>query len=189
MTTANIHPCTCRVCSIPASEPFDVEPIDFLQCEWTFRHFSPAGYLGDEAEVAWWQTFEPHAKPWILSAIAAGEIEGPIEAWHGAKTLISSGYDAFDGQREWLEMNGFQLLFETFGHGGLLEGWSITNVVAGMRSFMAYLTAQDVVAADAGAHILAELETWQPRIVAYFDNDGPWFRDPRASDSAQQRRA
>ena len=119
MTTANIHPCTCPVCSIPDSEPFDVEPIDFLQCEWTFRHFSPHAFFGNETNEAWWKTFEPHAKPWILSAIAAGEIEGPIEAWHGAKTLISSGYDDCDGQREWLEMNGFQLLFETLGHGGL----------------------------------------------------------------------
>tara|TARA_R110002096_G_scaffold77896_11_gene183483 strand:+ start:7612 stop:8178 length:567 start_codon:yes stop_codon:yes gene_type:complete len=187
MTTANIHPCTCPVCSIPDSEPFDVEPIDFLQCEWTFRHFSPHAFFGNETNEAWWKTFEPHAKPWILSAIAAGEIEGPIEAWHGAKTLISSGYDDCDGQREWLEMNGFQLLFETLGHGGLLEGWSITNVVAGMRSFMAYLTTHGIVDAASGAHIGSELETWQPRIIAYFDDDGPWYRDPRASELEQRR--
>lgn len=187
MSKAITNPCTCIVCTFPADQPFDVDAREFLKCKRLYNDFGPSGVMSAKKgsfmfkEKQWWLLFEPHAKPWITAAINAGEIESPTEAWFGASCLISVCNDPEFGKREWLDLTGFELLFENIGHGGLLPDWSIRAVILGMRSFMRYLGQEGVVDSVSATHIDQELRNWEERIVDYLENDGPWCRPEKDS--------
>lgn len=154
----------------------DPAPAEYLKCAHACQQLIPSGVLSNESgyfthERIWWLRYEPHARPWIEAAIKSGEVESPIEAWHGANTLLSAGYET----GSWDKLTGHELLFEHLGHGGLLEGWSCTNTIVGMRSFMKYLTSKGVVDRVFGTRLVTDIDAWESRIVAYFDEDGPWY--------------
>jgi len=145
------------------------------------ENFGPVNHHCEEGR-RWWSHFEPHLKPWLREEVLSGRVDEPTLADFGAFCLISSGetrgLDAnFEAKESycWEGMDGHELLFDGLGEGGLPEGWEAHVVVDAMRSFAAYLGQRGALDAATAAHLVRELDTWGPRFVRYWDDDGPWY--------------
>lgn len=180
----------CPVCS---NEEGLREPIaaDYLECERLSWTLCPPGFRdaesGPEAdERRFWMRFEPLALEWLREGVASGAIERPTESWSGVSTLLSALYEYGDDEDEWVKVTGYQILFETLGHGGLMQGWSASHVLFGMESFVEFLRAGTNLREDAAIHLLTELSAWQVRILNFLSGEGPWCRPDRESTAVSR---
>ena len=153
--------------------------MEVLDCQYLAR-LDTMNHLSEES-AAWWARFEPHYMPWLRGEVERGTCEEPEPARQGARTLIDLGSLRFDPVT-FQERPGYGLddlhgheVFESYGHGGLMEGVDARWVVWGTVSFARYLGEVGELPAQQSAQINHELEVWAPRIVAYFEEDGPWY--------------
>jgi hypothetical protein len=180
------HRCRCVYCLYSEAwhrgERDLPEPtaLQVLDCRHLAR-LGHANHLSDET-AAWWARFEPHYMPWLRGACERGECEEPEMARFGAYILIDTGERRVDPDTH-RERPGCSLddlhgheLFESYGHGGLMSYQDARWVVWGTVSFARYLGEVGELPRDQSENLDRELETWAPRIVAYFEEGGPWYR-------------
>ena len=155
-------------------------PLQVLECAQMAR-LDEANHYSEES-AAWWARFEPHYLPWLRGACERGECEEPYIARFGAWILIGTGELRTDPETR-CERPGCSLddlhgheLFESYGDGGLMPGWDSRWVVWGTVSFARYLGEVGELPREQSDALNRELEEWAPRIVAYFEEDGPWYR-------------
>ncbi len=179
---AHLH---CPICS---NEKGLREPTaaDYLACERLSWTLCPPGLCDAESgpdadERRFWMRFEPLALEWLREGVASGAIERPTESWFGVSTLLTALYEYGDDEDEWVKVTGYQILFETLGHGGLMQGFRASLVLFGVEAFLEFLRAGENLREDAAIHLLTEVNAWQERILKFLSGEGPWCRPDRES--------
>lgn len=147
------------------------------------NHADARGRYGEDDEARWFATHDPYVLSWLREAVDAG-LEDPETALEGASTLLSAptyrawGQDPDDPELEpysWEGITAWEVFFDTMAHGGLMEGTDARVVIDGIVGFADFLGRKGLIPSAIHERLTTEFEVWVPRIVDYFENDGPYY--------------